>query len=692
MEYKSLLNEQQLEAVNHIDGPCLVMAGAGSGKTKVLTTRIINLIENGIRDFNILAITFTNKAAKEMRDRVDAMYGPVSTFIGTFHSFGLKIVRENVSKCGLMPNFTIIDSDDALTIIKKILKEDNIDPKKNSPYAIRNQISIFKNEMLSDAQLDTLYNTPFDKLCVKVYHKYQDILKSSNVVDFDDLLVLPVVLFTEYKDVLESYQDHYPYILVDEYQDTKPVQYKLCKLLAAKHNNIFVVGDMNQSIYGFRQADYRNILNFEKDYKNCTVIKLEENYRSTNNILNAANCVIKNNTQRKDMKLWSKKGDGLKVKYMRSYDEKHEITLLLSEIEKLLEEGFEKKDISILYRTNAQSRVMEEGLLSKNIPYKVVGSFYFYNRKEIKDLIAYLKLIHNPTDAISVRRIINVPKRGIGEAAIKNIETLSEVNGTPLFENLTTKKELEFKSLIEELIKDSDSMSLTELIDDILEKTGIKNELEQDKSLDGELRLENLMEFKSITANFEEKSGVINLGDFLEEISLIADVSQHTEDGNEITLMTIHSAKGLEFKVVFLIGMEEGIFPHNNSLLEEDGIEEERRLCYVGITRAKELLYLSNSKRRMLYGKDNMNQPSRFIEEIDKELIERLDSIKDEIKIDTKKMYTEGANDDIKMGDTIEHDTLGLGVVVKVDGSLIDVAFKTGVKKLMKNHKSVKKV
>lgn len=692
MNYKTSLNEQQLEAVNHIDGPCLVMAGAGSGKTKVLTTRIVNLIESGIKDYNILAITFTNKAAKEMRDRVNNMYGDVASFIGTFHSFGLKVIRENYEACGLDKNFTIIDGDDSLSIIKKILKNENIDPKKMSPYAIRNKVSFIKNEMLSDVELDRTFNTEFDSLCVKVYKKYQGILHDSNVIDFDDLLMMPVKLFMDHDDILDKYQDHYPYILIDEYQDTNPVQYKLCKLLASKMRNIFVVGDMNQSIYAFRQADYKNIINFENDYPECVTIKLEENYRSTNNILNAANCVIKNNKERKDLNLWSQHGDGVKVNYIRSYDERHEVTVVMNEIEKLIHDGYKYQDIAILYRTNGQSRVFEEGLLGKGIPCKVVGGYYFYNRKEIKDLIAYLRLIYNTSDSVSLTRIINVPKRGIGEAAIKALETESLINGSSMYDNLNSKKELEFKSLIEDLKDYSLEHSLTDLIDYILEKTEMKSELENDKTLENELRLENLMEFKSITASYEENYGTSDLGDFLESISLVADMSQHKEDGNEVTLMTLHSAKGLEFTIVFLVGMEEGIFPHSNSLLEENGLEEERRLCYVGITRAKEILYLTNAKRRMLYGRESNNLPSRFIDEIDSKYIERLDTMKDETQINIDKMYVEGNNDDLKSGDTIEHDTLGLGVIIKVEGDMIDVAFKTGVKKLMKSHKSIKKV
>ena len=693
MELLNNLNKQQVEAVKHIDGPCLVMAGAGSGKTKVLTTRIAYLIENGIRDYNILAITFTNKAAKEMKERVNKIFGyDISSFIGTFHSFGLRIIRENYMYLGLDKNFTIIDSDDVLSIIKKILKDKNLDPKHYSPYYIRNKISLIKSQMLSDMEIEKCFNTDIDLVVKEVYHIYLDKMIKNNSIDFDDLLCKPVILFSEHKDILEQYQNRYKYILIDEYQDTNPVQYKLTKLLANKNKNIFVVGDMNQSIYAFRQADYRNILNFERDYKDCKVIKLEENYRSTNNILNAANSVIKNNKERKDLKLWSEKGEGIKIKYMRAYDEKHEITLVIEEINKLLNEGYDRKDIGILYRTNAQSRVVEEGMLAKGIPYKVVGSYYFYNRKEIKDLISYLRLIYNNNDEVSLRRIINVPKRGIGDAAIKNLENVSMLEGISMFDALSTNKEIEFKNLITDLVNDSNNMSLTELIDSVLTKTGLRRELEEDKTLENELRLDNLMEFKSITASFEERTGMVSLGEFLEEISLISDMSSHKEDGDEVTLMTIHSAKGLEFDVVFLIGMEEGLFPHTMSLME-NGIEEERRLCYVGITRARERLYITNAKRRMLYGKDTMNMPSRFIDEIDSNCIEENDAgVKVEKKIDTKKMYNKSENAEIKIGDIISHESLGTGVVVNMNGDLIDVAFKSGVKKLMKNHKSISKL
>ena len=684
------LNDEQIEAVKHNEGPCLVLAGAGSGKTKVLTNRIAYLIENGVRDYNILAITFTNKAAKEMRDRVYNLVGDVASFIGTFHSLGLRIIRENCGYLNLPSNFSIIDSDDVLTVIKKILKDMNLDTKQYSPSYIRNRISFIKNQMLSEMELDKFFNTPIDKIVVDVYYKYNERLIASAAVDFDDLLLMPVRLFEHNKEILEHYQERYKYILIDEYQDTNPVQYKLSKLLASKYKNIFVVGDMNQSIYAFRQADYHNIVNFEKDYANAKTIKLEHNYRSTNNILNAANDVISHNKERKDLRLYSDKGDGPKITYLRSYDEKHEISLVIDEINKLYLDGYEPKDVAILYRTNAQSRAIEEVFASKGIPYKIYGSYYFYNRKEIKDLISYLKLIYNDKDEISLRRIINVPKRGIGDSAIKDIELRANLNQCSMYDALESKKELEFKDIIESIKKTSENLSLTELIDEVLDKSGMKKELEDSHLIEDETRLENLMEFKSITASYEERTGSVNLGDFLEEISLVSDQANHTEDGNVVTLMTLHSAKGLEFPVVFMVGMEEGIFPHNMSIMEEN-IEEERRLCYVGITRAKEKLYLTNAKRRMLYGKDQMNVPSRFIAEIKDDLLEKNEINKEEKIIKKGEMYTKD-NSDIVKGSIIDHTEYGLGAVIDVSGSLITVAFKCGVKKLMKNHKSITKV
>ena len=519
------LNEKQKEAVMHIDGPCLVIAGAGSGKTKVLTTRIAYLLEQGVSDKNILAITFTNKASREMRERLNLLVPDNHVFVGTFHSFGLKIIRENIEELGIDKNFTILDSDDVLSLIKKIMKELDIDPKEISPYFVRSKISFIKNELLTENDLDKYFNTEAEKEVIKIYKEYDKILRRNNSVDFDDLLALPVKLFKNNRDILERYQEHFKYILIDEYQDTNEVQYKMSKLIADKYKNIFVVGDANQSIYAFRGANFRNILNFEKDYKDAIVIPLEQNYRSTTNILNAANSVIRNNKERKDMELFSDLGEGVKVKYLRSYDEKHEITLIADEIKSLLNNGYNYNDMAIFYRTNAQSRNVEEVMLKNNFPYKVFGSFYFYSRKEIKDLLCYLRLINNPLDDISLRRVINTPKRKIGPKCIEEIEKVAIEQNISMFEAINSGKELEFKNLIIELQNDALNLSLTELIDVVLDKSGLKRELEAEKTLESELRLENLMEFKSITATFEARTGSVNLGDFLEEISLIADIS-----------------------------------------------------------------------------------------------------------------------------------------------------------------------
>lgn len=694
MDYLQTLNKQQKEAVMHKDGPCLVIAGAGSGKTKVLTTRIAYLIEQGIPSYSILAITFTNKAAKEMKERLEKLVPDNQAFVGTFHSFGLRILRENYMRLGLERNFTILDSDDVLSIIKKIMKNLGIAKEECAPSYIRNRISFIKNEMLNDAEISQYFTSDAERISFRVYQEYIKMLKKNNSVDFDDLLSLPVKLFKENPDVLEHYQEKFQYILIDEYQDTNEVQYKLTKLLGKGHQNIFVVGDPDQSIYMFRGANYKNILNFEHDYANTKVISLEENYRSTKMILDAANSVIRNNKDRKEKNLKSNKVLGARIQYMRSYDEKHEITLCIEEIKKLLEEGYKASDMAFFYRTNGQARIVEEMFIKANLPYKVVGSYYFYQRKEIKDLISYLRLISNHNDEVSLQRVINVPKRKIGPTTIKNIELEASINGTTMFDAIQKGNELGFKNLILELSKDSETMSLTELIDDVLEKSGMKRELEEEKSLESDLRLENLMEFKSITASYEERTGSVNLEDFLEEISLIADMSEHKDYEDAVTLMTIHSAKGLEFDVVFLIGMEEGIFPHANSMMEKDGLEEERRLMYVGITRARDLLYLTNAKRRMLYGRESVNPPSRFIDEIDSELLEVVPcGIKEEPLFKKEAMYST-EEIDWKSGDIVLHDSYGRGVVVGTDKMLITVAFnnKIGIKKLMKNHKSLKKI
>ncbi len=692
MEYLDSLNKEQKLAVMHKEGPCLVVAGAGSGKTKVLTTRIAYLIDEGIYSGNILAITFTNKAAKEMKERLNKLVSNNYAFVGTFHSFGLRVIKDNYEEFGLTKNFSIMDSDDVLSIIKKIMKDLSLDIKEISPAYIRSKISFIKNEMLSDAEVTRYMVSEMEKKAAEVYFKYDNILKKNNAIDFDDLLKLPTELFMNNKDILEKYQEKYQYILVDEYQDTNEVQYKMIKYLSSKYHNIFVVGDQNQAIYGFRQANYKNIVNFERDYKDAEVIVLNQNYRSTTNILNAANSVIKNNIERKEVNLYSELGEGVKVKYLRTNDGVAEISAIINEIKELLNKGYSKKDIAIFYRTNAQSRAYEEAMLKNNLPYKVVGSFYFYKRKEIKDLISYLRLIDNHNDDVSLKRVINEPKRGIGAKTIDNIEKLANDLNKSMFDVISKGKELEFKDLILKLTEEANNLSLTELIDAVILESGMQEEFTKDESLDGEIRMDYLKEFRSITENYQNLTGSVNLQDFLEEISLIADVTEHQEDDDSITLMTFHSAKGLEFKVVFMVGMEEGLMPHQNSLFDEKELEEERRLCYVGITRAKERLYLTNAKRRMLYGKDMFNPPSRFIDEINKEYLES--NVIEDKKIDKTILYSD--SDEVVnyvCGDVVNHLTFGRGVVIGVDERFVSVAFNKqyGIRKFMKNYKGLRK-
>lgn len=689
------LNDKQKEAVMHVDGPCLVLAGAGSGKTKVLTERIVNLINNGVSPYNILAITFTNKAAREMRERV---YNSIEEeankiFIGTFHSLGLKIVRENASVIGYSNNVTILDRDDVNTLIKRFMKELNLDTEHYPVKSILNKISFAKNEGLSPEEFDKFAKAPLDMAACKVYKMYESALKRSNSVDFDDLLILPLRIFNKDKSVLEKYQEHFKYILVDEYQDTNMVQYDMCKLLASKYRNLFVVGDMDQSIYSFRFANYMNVINFEKDNKDAKVIVLDENYRSTNNILNAANDVIKNNKERKEKNLWSSKGDGDKIKYIRCDNEQEEASTVVRLTKELLDKGEKPSEIAVLYRTNGQSRVFEEAFLKENIPFKIVGSYFFYNRKEIKDLISYMHLIYNNNDDASLERVINVPRRGIGSKTIERLRSEASISDKSMFEVVSSGKELGFKNLIIDLTNESKNTDLVGLVDVILDKTGIRKELEEKNDLESEIRLENLNEFKSIALAFQEK-GIFSLEEFLENISLVSDKNEYKEVDDGINLMTLHSAKGLEFNDVFLVGMEEGIFPHNRSFESESELEEERRLCYVGITRAKEHLWLMNAKKRTLFGQVSMNFPSRFIKEINSDLIDKEESVSLKNNSYIGNMYERDLNDDLKVGDKVVHDKFGEGVVVKIDGSVATIAFgyMYGIKNLAKNHKSIKRV
>lgn len=693
--YLDSLNKEQLEAVKTTEGPLLVLAGAGSGKTKVLTTRVAYLIDElGISPDSILAITFTNKAAKEMKERVIKMLGPIGyqIQISTFHSFGLTILKEHYDKLGYDKNFTILDSDDSLTVVKKILKDMDKDPKQYSHKAIRNKISSAKNELMEPEELSKFSNNEIDELVVNVYKKYKNKLRTNNSLDFDDLLMLPITLFRSNPDILKKYQDKFKYVLIDEYQDTNEAQYLLTKMISARYKNICVVGDNDQSIYSFRGSNYKNILNFEKDYKDAKVIMLERNYRSTKQILDVANNVIEKNTLRKDKNLWTDVDGGEKVIYHRAENEKDEAFFVKCQIEELRKKE-PLSEIAVLYRTNAQSRNMEEALLRDNIPYKVVGSMYFYKRKEIKDLLCYLNVIYNSNDDISLLRVINVPKRGIGAKTLENINIKSNLMNQTIYDAIDSGKELEFKKIIEDIKSVKDNMSLTELVTYVLEKSGMKAELENENTLEAEVRLENLEEFKSITKNFEEERGIISLEEFLMELSLVADIEEHKNNTDVVTLMTVHSAKGLEFDNIFVIGLEEGIFPHANSIDDFNQIEEERRLCYVAITRARKKLWLVNAKRRTIFGMDSMNPVSRFLKEIDNNLL-----VSDEKettfvpKIIKKNMID--INADYNAGDKVVHDTFGHGIVVSVDKSILTIAFPhpIGIKKLMKGHKSIKKI
>lgn len=692
--YLENLNKEQLEAVKTTEGPLLVLAGAGSGKTKVLTTRVAYLIDElGLSPDSVLAITFTNKAAKEMKERIMKILGPIGyqIQISTFHSFGLTILKEHYDKLGYDKNFTILDSDDSLTVVKKILKDMDKDPKQYSPKAIRNRISSAKNELMEPEELSKFSNNEIDELVINVYKKYRDKLRTNNSLDFDDLLMLPITLFRNNPDILKVYQERFKYVLIDEYQDTNEAQYLLTKMISAKYKNICVVGDNDQSIYSFRGSNYRNILNFEKDYKDAKIIMLERNYRSTKQILDVANSIIKKNTLRKDKNLWTDVDGGEKVIYHHAENEKDEAFFVKCQIEQL-RKNVPLSEISVLYRTNAQSRNMEEALLRDNIPYKVIGSMYFYKRKEIKDLLSYLNVIYNSNDDISLLRVINVPKRGIGAKTIENLNIQSNLLNQSIYNTIESGKELEFKKIIEDIKNSKDNMSLTELVTYVLEKSGMKAELENENTLEAEVRLENLEEFKSITKNFEEERGIVSLEEFLMELSLVADIEEHKNNSDVVTLMTVHSAKGLEFDNVFVIGMEEGIFPHANSLDDFNQLEEERRLCYVAITRARKKLWLVNAKRRTIFGMDSMNPASRFLKEIDSELL--FSDVKEDVfvpKIIKKNMID--ANADYNIGDKIIHDTFGHGIVVSVDKSVLTIAFPhpVGIKKLMKGHKSIKK-
>ncbi|MFE8736105.1 DNA helicase PcrA, partial [Streptococcus pyogenes] len=637
------MNDRQAQAVQTTEGPLLIMAGAGSGKTRVLTHRIAYLIdEKFVNPWNILAITFTNKAAREMKERALSLNPATKdTLIATFHSMCVRILRREADHIGYNRNFTIVDPGEQRTLMKRILKQLNIDPKKWNERSILGTISNAKNDLLDEKGYEAQAADMYSQIVARCYKAYQEELRRSEALDFDDLIMMTLRLFDANPDVLAYYQQRYQYIHVDEYQDTNHAQYQLIKLLASRFKNICVVGDADQSIYGWRGADMQNILDFEKDYPDAKVVLLEENYRSTKKILQAANDVINNNRNRRPKKLWTQNADGEQLVYYRANDERDEAVFVASTISNMSQElGKNFKDFAVLYRTNAQSRTIEEALLKSNIPYTMVGGTKFYSRKEIRDLIAYLTIVANPADNISFERIVNEPKRGVGPGTLDKLrqfayesdQSLLEAASNLLMSPLKGKAAqaiMDLANILGQLRQDLDQMSITDLAEALLEKTGYLDSLRLQNTLESQARIENIEEFLSVTKNFDESSasqeedetGVDRLGRFLNDLALIADTDDSQAEAAEVTLMTLHAAKGLEFPVVFLIGMEEGVFPLSRASEDPDELEEERRLAYVGITRAEEVLFMTNANTRTLFGKSSYNRPTRFLKEISEELL-----------------------------------------------------------------------
>ena len=639
------LNDKQYEAVINTDGPCLVIAGAGSGKTKVLTHKIAYLMqEKDIKPWNILAITFTNKAANEMKERVEALVGDDAKdmWIGTFHSICVKILRRFIDRIGFDHSFVIFDTSDQRSLIKECLKDLKIDDKMFTDRIVQFEISNAKNDMKEPEEYEAMVKGDYRREKIaSVYNLYQRRLKENNAIDFDDIINYAIKIFRENDDVLDYYTNKFNYILVDEYQDTNKSQFTLIRLLAKAHGNITVVGDNDQGIYSFRGADISNILNFEKDFKGTKIIKLEQNYRCTQNILNAANSVIKNNEVKYKKKLWTENEEGALPTFHVSDDEYDEGRYIVEEINHLRREDYYKySDFAILYRINSQSRAIEEILRREDIPYKIVGGLKFYERKEIKDIIAYLRLINNPSDNLALKRIINEPKRGIGKTSLDKIQAISEQTGIPMYQIIKEADQYGlsrvysnaqgFIEVIEDLISKKDEYTITELIKHTLKETGYTKALEDENSIEAENRIENLEEFLTVAVQFEEEEADNDLSTFLEGITLSSDIDGMDEEEESVTLMTLHSAKGLEFPVVFLVGMEEGIFPGYKSIGEPKELEEERRLCYVGITRAKNNLYLTCSRQRTMFGSTSCNPVSRFVKEIPENMLEGANEIDSE--------------------------------------------------------------
>ncbi|TES97360.1 DNA helicase PcrA [Patescibacteria group bacterium] len=714
MNLLSELNPKQKDAVLQTEGPVLIIAGAGSGKTRVLTHRLAYLIqEKKASPYEILAVTFTNKAAGEMKKRVYKLLGlpldgrkmGIDPFVSTFHSFCAHLLRREIEKLGYSKNFVIYDQDDQLRLVKKVMKELDIDRGQFNPKSILAYISGAKNELIEPKKYQELANDFFQELTAKVYPVYQEKLKESSALDFDDLIMKTVELFEKYPKVLEKYQNRFRYVLIDEYQDTNHAQYRLVKLLADKHKNICVVGDPDQGIYSWRGANIQNILNFERDYPKAKIVKLEQNYRSTKNILAAAHEIIKRNIERKEKKLWTKNRNGAKVFLYEALDERDEGEFILGEVEKFLKKKeFDYSDCVILYRTNAQSRALEEVCLRFNIPYKIVGGISFYERAEIKDILAYLQLILNPNDEVAFERIINVPPRGIGQQTLRKIHQLKRGKGKSFLELLKSKDNLnrfkpkqkralgKFAKLLGKFQKLALKKNVLLLIDEVLNRSGYADYL-QDGTEEGEIRFENLQELKTVAKEYQDLKPEDSLRAFLEKVALITDIDHYNENEKALTLMTLHSAKGLEFPVVFIAGMEEGIFPHSRTFFDPSDLEEERRLCYVGVTRAKKHLYLICAQKRALWGDIQVNSRSRFLADVPEELISYISTGERENSFEDVENFLDGAETDFEVGDKVKHPKFGEGKIVEIKKDRIAIAFEgKGIKKVVAGLAPVKKI
>ena len=662
------LNDKQKEAVLATDGPCLVIAGAGSGKTKVLTHKIAYDIESGIKPWNILAITFTNKAANEMKERIEKLIGDAAKdlWMGTFHSICVRILRRYIDRIGYKTDFVIFDTSDQKTLIKECLKTLKVDDKIFTDRGVLSEISNGKNEMLEPKAYGVKYAGDFRKKTIgEIYELYQRRLRENNAIDFDDIINFTIKILSENPDVLDYYTEKFKYILVDEYQDTNKAQFTLVSLLASKYGNVTAVGDNDQGIYSFRGADISNILNFERDFPGTRIIKLEQNYRCTGNILKAANAVIKHNENKYDKKLWTENEEGHLPCIYCGEDEYDEGRYIVEQINHLkTEEYYKNSDFTILYRMNAQSRAIEDILMREGIPYKVIGGLKFYERKEIKDIIAYLRLIHNSADNLSLKRIINEPKRGIGKTSIEQIQEISDKTGNSMYEIIRNAQEYgltrvfsnsrDFIEQIEYLKSKKDELKISDLIKETLNKTGYTKALENENSVEAETRIENLEEFLTVAIEFEEESADNTLAEFLENITLSSDIDGMEDQDDLVTLMTLHSAKGLEFPVVFLVGMEEGIFPGYKTIGEPQALEEERRLFYVGITRAKQYLYLTCAKHRTIFGSTSYNQVSRFVKEIPEKLLEGYAEVVERKSVDKEEFKDYGYRWSYGKGQTVK--------------------------------------